>query len=96
MQFDHEAETPVNLVEHGGLFWGDHLLEFGHPIQAKLSHLFLGCSPALDKTVGLLAGHRVVVLRVLLNQDVADVIDLGVFDDVSVIHRPELDGLGLG
>ncbi len=96
MQFDHEAETPVNLEEHGGLFWGDHLLEFGHPIQAKLSHLFLGRSPALDKTVGLLVGHRVVVLRVLLKQGVADVMDLGVFDDVPVIHRPELDGLGLG
>ena len=81
MQFDHETETPVDLVEHGGLLWGDHLLEFGHPLQAKLGHLFLSCSPALDKTVGLLVGQRVVVLRVLLNQGVAGVIDLRVVEE---------------
>ena len=62
-----------------------HLFEFGHPLQAKFCHLFLGANPTLHKTAGLLVGQCVVVLRVFLNQAVAGVIDLLVLDDVTVV-----------
>jgi len=40
-KFDHEAETPVNLVEHGGLFLGRSPSRIrGIHFKRSLSHLF--------------------------------------------------------
>lgn len=87
------ASIPIGVFRHRARTSRSEAEPLRHPVQAKLSHPFLGCSPAL----GLLVGHCVAIFAAnSLNQGVAGVINVRVVDDVWVVHWPDLDGFGLG